>query len=76
MSSVDSVSSELEPGLVEVLVAGELGFDTGPGYVSIVAVCGLLIAVRCARMWSYVIVFGAGRVHTCFGCSVGLVRCL
>ena len=54
MSSVDSVSSELELGLVEVLVAIELGFDSGigSGSVDIVAVCGLLIAVKCPRMWS------------------------
>ena len=51
VSSVDSVSSELELGLIEMLVAVEPGFDSGIGSIGIVAVCGLLIAVMCARMW-------------------------
>ena len=29
-------------------MAGELGFDLGTGSIGIVAVCGLLIVVRCA----------------------------
>ena len=74
--SVDSVSSDLSWDSLKVLVAGELGFDSGTGSVGIVEVCVLLIAVRCARMWSQVVVFGTGRVHTCFACSLGLVRCL
>ena len=36
----------------------------------------LLIAVRCAKMWAYVVVVGAGGVHICFGCSAGLSKCL
>ena len=76
MSSVDSDSSEPELGLVEVLVAEELGFDSGTASVGVVAVCGLLIAVRCAKIWSYVVVFGAGGGLTSFGFSVGLEGCL
>ena len=31
-------------------------------------------AVRCAKMWSYMVVASAGWVHTCFGCSAGLAK--
>ena len=57
-------------------MAGELGFDSGTGSVGIVAVCGLFTAVRGAKMWSYVVLVGTGGVHTCFGCSAGLVKSL
>ena len=80
MSSDDCAPSVSELELVEVLVAGELGIDLGTGFVSVVAVCGLLTAVRCAKMWSKVVVVGAGGfgmgVHTCFSCSICLKKCL
>ena len=47
VSSVVSVSSGFELGFVEVLMAGELGLDSGTFSVGIVAVCGLLTAMRC-----------------------------
>ena len=33
-------------------------------------------ALRCARMWSYVVVIGDRGAHTCFGCTAGPMRCL
>ena len=48
---MDYVLSESKLELVEVLVAGELGVDTGTGSVGVVVVCGLLTVVRCAKMW-------------------------
>ena len=68
------VSSKSKLELGEVLVAGELGVDLGTGFVGIVMVYGLLTAVRCTTMWSQVVAVGTGGVHTCFGCSGGLVK--
>ena len=52
VSSAACVSSESELELVQVLVAEELGVDSDPGSVEIIVICGLLTAVRCAKMWS------------------------
>ena len=70
MLCVDCVSSESEQEFVGVLVAGELRIDSVTGSVTVMAICGLLTAVWCAKMWSKVVVVGAGGlgmgVHTCF----------
>ena len=63
---MDCIPSDSELELVEVLVAGELRFDSVIGSVAIVAVCELLIVA--------VVVVGAGGVHACFGCSAGPVK--
>ena len=67
---MDCMASDTE--LVEVLVAGELGVDSGSGSGTIVVVCRLLIAVGCAKDWSSVIVVSTGGlemgVHSSFGC--------